>query len=65
MKNGEIVVILAKLDQRVRTKKIDKDGFLKGTIDQTLQNDMFSVLLEDGDILICNKRELALAKEQE
>jgi translation initiation factor IF-1 len=62
VKLGDTVVILTKLDQKVRTKKID--GLLVGTIVQILADNMVVVLLEDGDMLNCNKRELVLEREQ-
>lgn len=62
MKVGELVVVLGKIDQRIRDKKVD--GLVIGTMEQVLCDSQVSVLLENGDIWVGLLREVKKAEEQ-
>jgi hypothetical protein len=61
MKTGDLVVVLAKLDSRVRDKT---SGLVLGTLDE-IYGETVSVLLPGGDIWRGLRREIQLAKDQE
>lgn len=63
MKIGSTVVILAKLDDRIRDKN-QEEGLVKGTI-FAIYGSQVSVLLANGDIFEGELRDVALAKDQE
>lgn len=59
---GSIVVILANLDSRIHDRV--KGELLIGTLDE-VYGDVVSVLLPTGEIFRGNRRDIALASEQE
>lgn len=63
MKIGDVVVVLGKLDKRVREQA--QEGLVLGTLDQFLDQDRVSVILESMDIWIGLKREVIPYKEQQ
>jgi hypothetical protein len=62
MKIGDLVVILGKLDERVR--KNLTQGLVIGTLDQ-MYGDQATVLLPDGEIWTGPKRDVRPAGEQQ
>lgn len=64
-KEGEVVVVLGKIDSRVREHV--STGIVKGTVYCILRMEGFeiAVVLESGDIWIGLERELAKVKDQE
>lgn len=63
MKIGSTVVVLAKLDSRIREKNQENE-LVKGTI-FAIHGNQVSVLLQNGDIYEGELRNVALAKDQE
>lgn len=59
---GDVVMVLGKMDTRVREK--DRAQIVAGTIDQFLIDQQVSVLLENGDIWVGSLRDIALLKDQ-
>lgn len=51
---GTLLMILVKLDNRI--KDIDKEQLVIGTLDQILCDNQVSVLLENGDIWVGDKK---------
>lgn len=50
LKVGDLVVVLDKLDSRIRNKQTE--GLVFGTLDQFLSESQVIVLLENGDLYI-------------
>lgn len=63
MKTGDLVVVLGKIDQRIRESTAS--GLVIGTLDQFLCDDQVSVILENNDIWVGSKREIVLAQDQQ
>lgn len=63
MKTGDLVVVLGKIDQRIRESTAF--GLVIGTLDQFLCDDQVSVILENNDIWVGSKREIVLAQDQQ
>jgi hypothetical protein len=62
VKVGSIVVVLGKLDERVRSNK--ETGLVVGTLEQILCDQQGSVLLPTGEIWIGPLKLLQLAEGQ-
>jgi hypothetical protein len=60
---GDIVMVVGKIDTRVRDKA--KDGIIVGTIDQFLIDQQVSVLLSDGEIWVGRLHEIVLFADQQ
>lgn len=58
MKLGDLVIVLGKVDTRVRDKL--QGELLLGTLEQFLSEEQVSVLLPDGDLWVGKKREVML-----
>lgn len=56
-------MVLGKIDDRIREK--NKNELVKGTLYQFMCDDQVSVILENNDIWVGNKRDITLAKDQE
>ncbi len=63
MKIGDIVVVLGKMDERIREKT--KDGLIKGTLFQILYDNQVCVILENNDLWVGSIRDVILANEQD
>ncbi len=63
MKTGDIVVVLGKMDERIREKTTD--GLIKGTLCQMLYDNQVCVILENNDLWIGSIRDIVLADEQD
>lgn len=61
MNLGDVVIVLGDLDKRIRDKR--KEGLVLGTLEQFIGNDQVSVILEDMDIWVGLRREIAPYKE--
>ena len=62
MKLGDVVVVLGKVDTRVRDKL--QGEMLLGTLEQFLSEEQVSVILPDGDLWVGKKREVQLHEEE-
>ena len=60
---GDLVIIVGKLDSRIREK--DQQSLVYGTIEQFLIDGQVSVILENNDIWVGHKRDVILAGEQQ
>jgi hypothetical protein len=60
---GDLVIIVGKLDSRIREK--DQGALVYGTVDQLLIDGQVSVILENNDIWVGPKRDVILAEEQQ
>lgn len=56
IKVGDVVMVVGKLDKRIRDKQVD--GPVYGTVDQILTDGQVSVILEDNDIWVGLLREV-------
>lgn len=65
MKEGSQVVVLGKLDDKIRNQSSDQ--IVKGTVYCLLRMEEFeiAVMLETGDIWVGKRRDVKLAGEQE
>lgn len=63
MNTGDIVIILGKLDTKVREKSREK--FIYGTIEQILTDDRISVILENNDLWVGYIYEVVLKGTQD
>lgn len=60
---GDIVIILGKLDTKVREK--NREEFIYGTVDQFLVDGQVSVILENNDIWVGPRRDVVLKGDQQ
>jgi hypothetical protein len=60
---GDLVIIVGKLDTRIRDK--DQEQLVYGTVDQLLIDGQVSVILENNDIWVGHRRDLILPEEQQ
>lgn len=63
MKEGSLVIILGKMNTRI--KEYDKDKLIVGTIWTYISEDNVLVLLPDGIIHMGHKRDIVLHSTQE
>ena len=61
MKPGDLVVVLGKLDERIRNKE---SGLIVGTLEQIMCDGQLSILLPGGDIWVGSSKLVQLAEGQ-
>jgi hypothetical protein len=63
VREGDIVIIVGKMDTRVRST--DRDSIVVGTVEQLLTESQVSVILENGDLWVGPTRDVVLKSDQE
>jgi hypothetical protein len=63
MKPGDIVIIVGKLDSRIREK--NQSELVYGTLEAYLVDGQVSVILENNDIWVGNQRDIIASEEQQ
>ena len=63
MKEGDLVVVFGKLDKRIRNK--DTDSLTIGTLFYFLTENRVCVIIDDNELWVGERREIAFAAEQQ
>lgn len=63
LNEGDIVVVFGQLDKRVRERNLDK--LVVGTLYSFLTENRVCVIIDDNELWIGERREIALATEQQ
>lgn len=62
LKEGDLVAVLGKLDNRIIERKLD--GMVFGTLFYFLTEEQVCVIISDNELWIGPRREIACAKDQ-
>lgn len=60
---GDLVVVFGKIDKRIRDKSTDE--LVIGTLYSFLTEDRVCVIIDDNELWVGKKRDIALATEQQ